>query len=144
MGLAYESLDALGRPPVPRRQRRSLLTILLGDSLEGARSPDFADAPKDEVQRTSGTRSREPFRSPHRPGTVDPVVRIGVTGRIVSGEDHGRYVRVEEDPAGYIVIASPSRDFQHGDEGVYDDWVATQADLAELWASRRWVVEWLD
>jgi len=74
------------------------------------------------------------------------MIRVGATGRIVSGDDQGQFVRVEEDPSGFIVITSPKREFKHGeiDEGVFDNWVASRADLAWLWDHRGWVVEWLD
>jgi hypothetical protein len=74
------------------------------------------------------------------------VIPVGVTGRIVSGnEQQGYYVLVEQDPSGFFVFTSTNREFERGpDEEAWDDWVATREDLAAFWEHRAWVVEWFD
>ncbi len=70
-------------------------------------------------------------------------IRLGVWGRILAGEDAGRFVRIEDDMAssgGYLV--SVQADLDH--VGGHDSWVEKYEDLPRYFAEARWNVEWLE
>ena len=74
-----------------------------------------------------------------------PEIPINRTGRIVHGDEVGRFVRVEPDELGhFLIITSPNRDVVHGDEGVYDGWVEDEPSLNQYFAEAGWIVEWLE
>lgn len=68
-------------------------------------------------------------------------IKIGVVGRIVAGDDVGRYLKVIDDgrnTGGFLVITSDSPDFVDG----YDDWVESRSALEEYFLESSWRVEW--
>lgn len=64
------------------------------------------------------------------------------TGKIVSGDDAGMFVRISpEDPGsgGFLILTSPSMDFKTGS----DDWVSDVQHLRAYFEASRWDIEWL-
>lgn len=69
-------------------------------------------------------------------------IKLGEVGKIVSGQELGRYVKVVDDAAntgGYFIItaASPSM------RDAFDNWVESGAVLQRFFEEAEWVVEWL-
>ena len=70
-------------------------------------------------------------------------VRVGVLGRITSGEDVGRYVLVVDDSnvsGGFLILTYEHLD-RSGDG--YDSWVGTIADVDLFFEESKWLIEWL-
>jgi hypothetical protein len=69
-------------------------------------------------------------------------IRIGVIGRIVFGEDKGRYVKVVDDAehTGFLILTSDERSFITG----FDDWVEDRPMLARYFQETGWQIEWLE
>ncbi|WP_327352605.1 hypothetical protein [Streptomyces sp. NBC_01304] len=71
------------------------------------------------------------------------MIRIGVTGRIVSGDRAGAYVRIEalrpEDPPSYLVHVAADRHFSV--EGG-DEWVEDLPSLRQYVAESGWAIAW--
>lgn len=70
-------------------------------------------------------------------------IRLGVWGCIITGEDAGSFVRIEDDTAesgGYLVLVKPVLDR----EGGHDSWVEKYEDLPRYFAEANWTVEWPD
>ena len=70
------------------------------------------------------------------------MMKVGVVGRIASGEEQGRFVLVQDDAdntAGLLILTGTSRDFSV--EGA-DAWVE-DADALENYAQEsNWIIEW--
>lgn len=69
-------------------------------------------------------------------------VRVGQVGRIESGEEQGRYVRVEDDTAesgGFLILTAA--DVAMSDD-VADSWVESREDVDAFFVESNWVVAW--
>lgn len=69
-------------------------------------------------------------------------IEIGRVGRIVGGDECGRFVRVQElgdSPPSYLVLLAHDAAFTRG---CGDDWVEDRGALSQYFAEARWVVEW--
>ncbi|MDX3231482.1 hypothetical protein [Streptomyces sp. ME19-01-6] len=70
------------------------------------------------------------------------MIRIDEVGWIRSGDDAGKYVRIQElpdTPPSYMILMAFDREFNNG----YGDyWVEDFASLQEFFAEGEWVVEW--
>jgi hypothetical protein len=72
------------------------------------------------------------------------MVRVGVLGRIVSGDRQGSYVRVDDDQqntGGYLVLVSADPTFKSGEGS--DDWVESEQHLEAYFRASKWAVNWL-
>lgn len=70
------------------------------------------------------------------------MIKVGVVGRIISGEEQGRYVRIQklpDDPPSYLVLTATDRNFER--EGG-DAWVEDESSLIQFFEESRWVVQW--
>jgi hypothetical protein len=70
------------------------------------------------------------------------MIPIGVVGRIVSGDEQGRFVVVQDDRAmskGYLIITGDDREFLTNG---FDDWVDGLGSLEAYALARHWVVDW--
>lgn len=68
---------------------------------------------------------------------------MNVVGRIASGEEQARYVRVEDDreqTGGFLILTAADPGLS---TDVADYWVETEADLRAFFDESNWVVEWL-
>jgi len=69
-------------------------------------------------------------------------ILLGVWGRILTGEDAGGFVKIEDDAAesgGYLVLVKPDP----ARDGGHDSWVEKYEDLPRYFAEAGWTVEWL-
>lgn len=70
------------------------------------------------------------------------MIKIGAVGRISSGDEQGKYVKIQElpdDPPSYLILTAADRDFRH-DGG--DAWVEDRASLSQYFEEAHWIVEW--
>ena len=70
-----------------------------------------------------------------------PEIVIGRWGRILTGENIGWHVLVEDDSAdtgGFLIFRSPTPSF----DSCYDDWVETRRDLDRFFGFAGWRVDW--
>ncbi|MEV8425846.1 hypothetical protein [Streptomyces niveus] len=70
------------------------------------------------------------------------MIEIDSVGRIVSGEEVGRFVKIQElpdNPPSYLILTAADRDF-HQEGG--DSWVEDEASLRQYFSESRWVVNW--
>lgn len=70
-------------------------------------------------------------------------LRVGVLGRIVAGDDAGRYVEVLDDTSssgGFLILT-----YDHSDRSgnAYDSWVESIGDADLYFEESSWDVEWL-
>jgi hypothetical protein len=73
------------------------------------------------------------------------MIKIGIVGKIRSGEHEGWYVRVQDDRAdtgGFLVLVSSNPTFESG-KG-FDDWVESSERLDDYFREAGWTVEWPD
>ncbi len=71
-------------------------------------------------------------------------LRVGVLGRIVAGDDAGRFVEVTDDTSssgGFLILTFDNVD-RSGN--AYDSWVESIVDVDLYFAESGWEVEWLD
>jgi len=71
-------------------------------------------------------------------------LRVGVLGRIVEGDDAGRFVEVMDDTGtsgGFLILTYDNID-RSGN--AYDSWVESIIDVELYFAESGWEVEWLD
>ena len=71
-------------------------------------------------------------------------LRVGVLGRIVAGDDAGRFVEVLDDAnssGGFLILT-----YDHLDRSgnAYDSWVESIVDVDLYFEESGWDVEWLD
>ncbi len=71
-------------------------------------------------------------------------LRVGVLGRIVAGDDAGRFVEVLDDASssgGFLILT-----YDHLDRSgnAYDSWVESIVDVDLYFEESGWDVEWLD
>ncbi|WP_229711588.1 hypothetical protein [Streptomyces daqingensis] len=70
------------------------------------------------------------------------MIRIGMVGKIESGDDQGKFVKVQElpdDPPSYLVHVAADDAFKT-DGG--DDWVEDYCSLEQYFAEANWVIVW--
>lgn len=70
------------------------------------------------------------------------MIKIGKVGRIVSGDDAGKFVRVDElpdSPPSYLILLAEDQDFKRG---CGDYWVEDFPSLEEFFTEGQWTVEW--
>ncbi|MFF4533963.1 hypothetical protein ACFY1P_32425 [Streptomyces sp. NPDC001407] len=70
------------------------------------------------------------------------MIRVGVVGRIASGDEQGRYVLIKElpdVPPSYLILTAADSDFQTAGG---DSWVEDEASLQQFFDEARWVVAW--
>ncbi|WP_092956797.1 hypothetical protein [Paracidovorax konjaci] len=70
-------------------------------------------------------------------------IEIGVSGRIISGIELGRYVKVIDDAessGGYLIITSADADFK---EDGFDAWVEDEGQLIRYFEEAGWKVNWI-
>jgi hypothetical protein len=68
---------------------------------------------------------------------------IGKTGRIVAGDDLGRFVKVVDDSentGGFLVLTADDVEFRSG----HDNWVEDEAALKRYFQEAGWLVEWIE
>lgn len=68
-------------------------------------------------------------------------IKIGEIGKIVSGEELGRYVKVVDDAAntgGFLILTAAAPDMQD----CFDSWVETRETLQCFFEESGWTVEW--
>ncbi|MGY0488816.1 hypothetical protein [Streptomyces sp. WG-D5] len=70
------------------------------------------------------------------------MIKVETLGRIVSGDEQGRYVYIKElpdDPPSYLVLTSDDPDLKVAGG---DEWVEDFASLQQFFDEGMWVVEW--
>lgn len=73
-------------------------------------------------------------------------VIIGKTGKIVSGDEAGKFIKILKDPEnieGVLVITSRSCEFIPNTEE-FDNWSLGISDLACYIKEAEWLIEWID
>ena len=75
-------------------------------------------------------------------------IKINQPGKILSGENAGWYVYVQqlgtdESNTDYLVLAISSLE-EDLPSGFYDLWVENSKDLTQLFQENNWKIEWLD
>ena len=68
-------------------------------------------------------------------------VPITMVGKIIFGEERGRYVKIIDDgdnTGGYLILTASSPDFSDG----YDNWVENHEALTGYFEESRWIVDW--
>jgi hypothetical protein len=68
-------------------------------------------------------------------------MRVGVVGKIVSGDERGAYVKIvddSEDTGGYLILTSMYPDFRDGN----DNWVENRDVLVRFLKESKWIIEW--
>ena len=69
-------------------------------------------------------------------------VRIGQVGRIIAGDEAGKYVKVvddKENTGGYLILTANTPDMRVG----FDNWVENKESLSDYFVEAGWSVEWL-
>uniref|UniRef100_A0AAU2V3R2 Uncharacterized protein n=1 Tax=Streptomyces sp. NBC_00003 TaxID=2903608 RepID=A0AAU2V3R2_9ACTN len=72
------------------------------------------------------------------------MIEIGKVGWIRSGDESGKFVKVNElpdSPPSYLILIAHDREFKRG---CGDYWVEDFESLEGFFAEGAWVVEWLD
>ncbi len=72
-----------------------------------------------------------------------PNVQVATLGRILAGEEAGRFVEVIDDSAssgGYPIFTYADADKS---PEVFDSWVGTFEDVERYFAESGWTIEWL-
>jgi hypothetical protein len=70
------------------------------------------------------------------------MIRIGVVGRIESGDEQGKFVKIQElpdEPPSYLVLTAADPDLTT-DGG--DDWVEDFPSLEQYFGEAQWVIDW--
>lgn len=69
-------------------------------------------------------------------------ILIGVVGRIISGEEHNRFVKViddSENTGGFLILTAD--DIELRSRG-YDNWVEDKEHLKRYFLESKWLIEW--
>ena len=72
------------------------------------------------------------------------MIEINKIGWIRSGDDEGKYVKIQElpdSPPSYLILMAHDREFK---SGYGDYWVEDYGSLKGFLAEGNWVVEWID
>ena len=73
---------------------------------------------------------------------MNPKILIGKWGKIIAGDEIGRYVFVEDDSTGstggFYVFTSPEPSLKKG----FDDWVKDINDLEKYFGEAGWQIQW--
>lgn len=72
---------------------------------------------------------------------TNPTIKIGVRGRVVKGQGHGSFIRIEEDRPGsgsHLVLWGHDPEFGTGS----DNWVEDRSTLERLFEELCLVVHW--
>lgn len=70
-------------------------------------------------------------------------LKVGVLGRIVAGDDAGRFVEIADDAStsgGFLILTYDNAD-RSGN--AYDSWMQSIIDVELYFAESGWEVEWL-
>ncbi|GIG80585.1 hypothetical protein [Planotetraspora kaengkrachanensis] len=70
------------------------------------------------------------------------MIRIGVLGRIMEGDEAGKFVLIKElpdAPPSYLVLTGADEEFKRSGG---DEWVEDYPSLISFFQEARWVVEW--
>ncbi|MFE0174948.1 hypothetical protein ACFWZ2_21760 [Streptomyces sp. NPDC059002] len=70
------------------------------------------------------------------------MIEVEKAGRIRSGDDAGKYVKIQElpdSPPSYLILLAHDRQFEHG---CGDHWVEDHASLEGFFRESQWVVDW--
>ncbi|MFG2264767.1 hypothetical protein [Streptomyces sp. NPDC048720] len=70
------------------------------------------------------------------------MIRIGRVGEIISGDESGKFVKIDElpdSPPSYLILLAYDRAFS---SGCGDYWVEDQESLEQFFDEGRWVVNW--
>ncbi|MET8443306.1 hypothetical protein ACN6LF_002401 [[Kitasatospora] papulosa] len=70
------------------------------------------------------------------------MIKINTIGRIISGEESGRFVKIQElpdDPPSFLILTAADREF-HQEGG--DAWVENKDSLQQYFTESHWVVNW--
>ncbi|MBW8831099.1 MAG: hypothetical protein JF606_17080 [Burkholderiales bacterium] len=68
-------------------------------------------------------------------------IELGKVGKIVAGQELGRYVKVVDDAAstgGFLILTAMAPDMQDG----FDSWVESREMLQRFFEEAGWIVEW--
>ena len=68
-------------------------------------------------------------------------IRLGEVGKIVSGQELGRYVKVIDDEVatgGFLILTAAAPDMQDG----FDSWVESKEMLQHFFEEAGWIVDW--
>ncbi len=69
-------------------------------------------------------------------------ILIGVIGKIISGEEYGRFVKViddSENTGGFLILTAD--DIELSSRG-YDNWVEDKERLKCYFLENKWLIEW--
>jgi hypothetical protein len=70
------------------------------------------------------------------------LIKVGKVGRIVAGDEVGKFVRVDEladSPPSYLILLAHDQEFSRG---CGDYWAEDFASLEQFFIEGKWVVEW--
>jgi hypothetical protein len=70
------------------------------------------------------------------------LIRIGIVGRIESGDDQGKFVKIQElpdDPPSYLVLTAAD---EHFETNGGDEWVEDFTSLKQFFDEAKWVISW--
>lgn len=68
-------------------------------------------------------------------------IRIGNVGRIIGGDEVGKYLKIVDDSArsgGFLILVTSDKEMKDG----HDYWVEDKATLERFFRESRWSVEW--
>ena len=68
-------------------------------------------------------------------------IELGKVGKIVAGEESGRYIQVVDDVAstgGFLILTAMAPDMHDG----FDSWVENREMLEHFFEEAGWIVEW--
>lgn len=68
-------------------------------------------------------------------------IKLGEVGKIVAGQELGRYIKVVDDAAstgGFLILTAAAPDMQDG----FDSWVESKEMLQRFFEEAGWIVEW--
>lgn len=69
-------------------------------------------------------------------------IPIGKLGRILAGEERGKYVKVlsdKESTGGFLILTGEGMELNHG----FDNWVKDEVDLEGYFQDSGWLIEWV-
>ena len=68
-------------------------------------------------------------------------ILIGAVGRIISGDEQGRFIKVvddEENTGGFLILIADDIEFRSG----YDNWVENKEALNHYFLECKWRINW--